>query len=70
MISDVTRQAGSQYRGVTLPEGMTPHCFDEVMDILRAFELGESGVFAEDVALTVFEVVRRRLASKDRVISN
>lgn len=37
MIADRDRQAGICYRGVTLPQGMTPQCLDALAAIFNDF---------------------------------
>lgn len=50
MISDRKRQAGVFHRGVTLPDGMTPQCLDELATMFNDFADGLLAVGGEEVS--------------------
>lgn len=63
------RQTGVEYRGVTLPEGMTPLCLDEMASLFNDFADGLLAVDGKeadhrDAAVKAFVAARRCLVSR------
>jgi len=68
MCEILDRQAGAEYRGVILPEGMTVACLDRLAALFWAqdhpdFETDINDYISADVraAVTAFEIVRQEL---------
>ena len=65
-MTEETRQGGPEYRGVILPDGMTPRCLDDLASLINDYgdgllKIGGKEADHRDAAVMVFEVVRRAL---------
>lgn len=56
------RQASAEYRGVVLPDGMTPACLDEIAGLLNRHQLETCEDSDDEGVIKLFEAVRRHLA--------
>lgn len=55
-------QSGTEYRGVVLPEGMTPACLDEVARLINRHQMDDNDDLDAECAVKVFAVVRAHLS--------
>jgi len=69
MASD-NRQAGIEFRGIALPEGMSVACAEELTKLFSSYEREEFGGLAENAAVRAFQVVRLHLLKTDLEKSN
>ena len=60
---------GNDYRGVILPEGMTPQCLDELASIFNDYgdgllKVGDEEASPTQAAVAAFELMRRLCPSQ------
>lgn len=61
-MSTDSRQAGAEYRGLKLPEGMTPACLDALAKLINRHQWDDNDDLDAECAVKAFAIVREHLS--------